>query len=143
MATMDWLPTLLAATGASPDAAYPPDGEDLGPVITGRAASHPRKLYWRFKAGSQRAVREADWKYLQIAGNEFLFDVVKDPRERANLKDRQKDVFDRLKRDWETWNGAMLPERPRPATFTNIGEFVPDRYGVMNPTTSASPGATR
>ena len=100
MATMDWLPTLLAAAGASPDAAYPPDGEDLGPVITGRAASHPRKLYRRFKAGSQRAVREADWKYLQIAGNEFLFDVVKDPRERANPKDRQKDAFDRLKRDW-------------------------------------------
>jgi arylsulfatase A-like enzyme len=58
MITMDWVPTLLAAAGTSPDAAYPSDGEDLGPVMTGGAALHPRKLYWRYKAGSQRAVRD-------------------------------------------------------------------------------------
>src|SRR5262245_57550722 len=40
MITMDWVPTLLAAAGTSPDAAYPSDGEDLGPVMTGRAAPH-------------------------------------------------------------------------------------------------------
>ena len=137
--TMDWVPTLLAAAGTAPDPAYPSDGEDLGPILTGRAAAHPRKLYWRYKAGSQRAVREGDWKYLRIAGNEFLFDVVKDPRERANLKDRQKDIFERLKGDWETWNSAMLPERPRPATYGNPGVFLPDHYGVVNPAPTAPP----
>jgi arylsulfatase A-like enzyme len=131
--TMDWVPTLLAAAGTAPDAAYPSDGEDLGPIVTGRAAPHPRKLYWRYKAGSQRAIRDGDWKYLRIAGNEFLFDVAKDPRERANLKDRQKDVFDRLKSDWEAWNDTMLPERPRPATYSNPGNFLADHYGVTNP----------
>ena len=85
------------------------------PVLTGGAAAHSRKLFWRFKPGEQRAVRDGDWKYLQIAGNEFLFDVVKDPRERANLKDRHKDVFERLKNDWMVWNDTMLAERPRPA----------------------------
>jgi arylsulfatase A-like enzyme len=138
--TMDWVPTLLAAAGTSPDAAYPSDGEDLGPIVTGRAAPHPRKLYWRYKAGSQRAIRDGDWKYLRIAGNEFLFDVVKDPRERANLKDRQKDVFDRLKSDWEAWNDAMLPERPRPATYSNPGNFLADHYGVTNPPPAAPTG---
>src|SRR5262245_66407796 len=96
MISMDWLPTLLAAAGTQPDQSYPPDGENLVPVLSGRAAPHARKLFWRFKAGEQRAVRDGDWKYLKIAGNGFLFDVVKDPRERANLKDRNKDVFDRL-----------------------------------------------
>jgi len=133
MITMDWVPTLLAAAGTSPDAAYPSDGEDLGAVMTSRAAPHPRKLYWRYKAGSQRAVRDGDWKYLRIAGNEFLFDVIKDPRERANLKDRHREVFDRLKSDWEAWNDTMLPERPRPATYGNPGNFVADHYGVTNP----------
>ena len=97
--------------------------------MTGRAAPHPRKLYWRYKAGSQRAIRDGDWKYLRIAGNEFLFDVVKDPRERANLKDRQKDVFDRLKSDWEAWNDTMLPERATPAAYSNPGNFVADITG--------------
>ena len=35
-----------------------------------------------------------------------------DPRERANLKDRRKDVFDRLVAEWDAWNAAMLPEIP-------------------------------
>ena len=36
--TMDWLPTLLAAAGTAPDPAYPPDGMNLLPVLTRRAA---------------------------------------------------------------------------------------------------------
>jgi len=77
--------------------------------VTGRAPPHPRKLYWPHKAGGQSAVCDGNRKYLRIQGNEFLFDVVQDPRERANLKDREKAVFDRLKGDWEAWNGTMLP----------------------------------
>jgi arylsulfatase A-like enzyme len=131
--TMDWMPTLLAAVGTSPDAAYPSDGEDLGQVLTGRAGVHSRKLCWRYKAGSQRAIRDGDRKYLRIAGNEFLFDVVRDPRERANLKDREKDVFERLKSDWEAWDATMLPERSRPAPYNHPGNFLADHYGVTNP----------
>ena len=139
--SMDWMPTLLAAAGTSPDVAYPSDGEDVGPILTGRAAPHPRKFYWRYKAGSQRALRDGNWKYLRIAGNEFLFDVVQDPRERANLKDRQKDVFDRLKSDWEGWNATMLPERSRPANYVNPGNLQADRYGVINPAPPAPSGS--
>ena len=87
----------------------------------------------RYKAGSQRAARDGNWKYLRIAGNEFLFDVVQDPRERANLKDREKAVFDRLKGDWEAWSGTMLPERARPANYVHPGNSTADRYGVVNP----------
>jgi arylsulfatase A-like enzyme len=143
MITMDWVPTLFAAAGTQPDPAYPSDGENLAAVLTGRATPHPRKLYWRYKAGSQRAIRDGDWKYLQIANNEFLFDVVKDPRERANLKDRYKDVFDRLKGDWETWNATMLPERPRPANFAQPGNFLADHYGVTNPAPPPPAAAAR
>ena len=137
MISMDWMPTLLAAAGTQMDSAYPADGDNLLPVLTGRESPHPRKLFWRFKSGGQRAVRDGDWKYLQIAGNEYLFDVVNDPRERANLKERYKDVFDRLKNDWVAWNGTMLAERPRPALYSNPGVFLPDHYGVVNPTPSA------
>jgi arylsulfatase A-like enzyme len=132
MITMDWLPTLLAAGGTRPDPAYPSDGENLAPALSG-AGPHPRKFYWRYKAGSQRAVRDADWKYLRIAGNEFLFDVSLDPRERANLRERYPDVFNRLKGDWEAWNATMLEERPRPAAYGNPGDVVADHYGVVNP----------
>ena len=130
---MDWMPTLLAAAGTQPDPTYPPDGENLLPTLTGRASPHPRKLFWRYKAGAQRAIRDGDWKYLRLADNEFLFDVAQDPRERANLKAKRPDVFDRLRNDWEAWNATMLPERTRPAAYINTGDVVPDHYGVTNP----------
>jgi len=133
MISMDWVPTLLAAAGTRPDPAYPSDGEDLAVALAGTAPPHPRKLYWRYKAGAQRAVRDGDWKYLHMAGNEFLFDVMKDPRERANLKDRYKDIFDRLKSDWNAWSATMLPERLRPGLFPQPGNALADHYGVVNP----------
>jgi len=138
MISMDWMPTLLGAAGTQPDVAYPADGHNLLPVLTGREQPHARKLYWRFKAGGQRAIRDGDWKYLQIAGNEFLFDVVKDPRERANLGNRYKDVFDRLKNDWGGWNEAMLAERPRPGNYSQPGNLLADHYGVVNPPPTAA-----
>jgi arylsulfatase A-like enzyme len=132
MISMDWMPTLLAAAGSQPDPAYPPDGEDLVPILSARQTAHPRKLFWRYKAGGQRAVRDGDWKYLRMAGNEFLFDVVRDPRERANLKERHYDVFQRLKSEWETWNNTMLPERAAPAISRNGANVLADHYGVAN-----------
>src|SRR5205823_3596962 len=60
MISMDWMPTLLAAAGTQMNPAYPPDGENLLPVLSGAAPPHPRKLFWRFKGGGQRAVRDGD-----------------------------------------------------------------------------------
>jgi arylsulfatase A-like enzyme len=130
--SMDWMPTLLAAAGTQSDPAYPPDGEDLLPILGARQTAHPRKLFWRYKAGAQRALRDGDWKYLRMAGNEFLFDVVRDPRERANLKERRRDVFQRLKSEWEAWNSTMLPERAAAATSRNAANVLADHYGVAN-----------
>jgi arylsulfatase A-like enzyme len=130
--SMDWMPTLLAAAGTQSDPAYPPDGEDLLPILGARQTAHPRKLFWRYKAGAQRALRDGDWKYLRMAGNEFLFDVVRDPRERANLKERHRDVFQRLKSEWEAWNSTMLPERAAAATSRNAANVLADHYGVAN-----------
>ena len=57
--SMDWLPTLLAAAGANPDPAFPPDGTDLLPALTAKAAPIERKLFWRYKSNAQRAARAA------------------------------------------------------------------------------------
>ena len=133
MVSMDWMPTLLAAAGVEPDPAYPTDGEDLLPVLTGRAPPRPRRVFWRYKAHGQRAVRDGDWKYLRIAGNEFLFDVGQDPRERANLKRRRQDVFERLRTEWEAWNRTMLPELPEAFSESPDGSLLADHFGVRRP----------
>src|SRR5262249_60629790 len=58
MISMDWMPTLLAAGGTQPDPSYPPDGNNLLPVLTAGASPHPRKLFWRLKTGEQPAARD-------------------------------------------------------------------------------------
>ncbi len=108
--TMDWFSTLLAAAGVAASVDYPPDGVDLLPVLGGALKAVPRKLFWRYKTNAQRAMRDGDFKYLKIQDNFFLFDVVADPRERGNLKDQHKDVFDRMEAEWHAWNASMLPE---------------------------------
>ncbi len=127
-ATMDWLPTLLAAAGLPPHPDYPSDGENLLPVFTGQAPEHERQLFWRYKAHGQRAVREGRWKYLRINEHEFLFDVEADPRERANLKTREPERFEHLRRLWEDWNARMLPITDEVFTHGLSPEVQADRY---------------
>jgi arylsulfatase A-like enzyme len=128
--TMDWMPTLLAAAGASTDPAFPSDGINLLPMLTQNAAPVERKLFWRYKANAQRAARDGDFKYLKILDNTFLFNVVEDPMERANLKARRKDVYDRMVAEWHAWNQTMLPEIDESSTDNFSGDELADHIGT-------------
>jgi arylsulfatase A-like enzyme len=128
--SMDWLPTLLAAAGTVPDPAYPTDGINLLPGLAQNAAPVRRTLYWRYKANAQRAIRDGDLKFLKILDNTFLFNVVADPLERANLKERQKDDYRRLEREWFEWNATMLPEIKESFTGGFTGRHLADHYGA-------------
>jgi arylsulfatase A-like enzyme len=130
--SMDWLPTLLKVAGGAPDPAYPTDGIDLTPTLADPALDVPRRLSWRYKREQQRAHVEGRWKYLRLNGHEFLFDVIADPRERANLKDREPLVFARLSKAWTDWNRTMLPEVATSYSWGPDGVHIPDRYGVAD-----------
>lgn len=131
MMTMDWLPTLLAAAGAAPDPRFPPDGENLLPVLTGAASPHARTLFWRMKAFGQRAVRSGDWKYLRINGVEHLFNLREDARERAQRKAAEPAIFAELKAKWEAWNATMLTEIASSYSERVDAERFPDHYGLV------------
>ena len=128
--SMDWLPTLLAAAGVSADPAFPSDGMNLLPMLTQNAAPVERKLFWRYKANAQRAARDGDYKYLKILDNTFLFNVVEDPMERANLQERRKDVYDRIAAEWYAWNATMLPESDESNTENFTGGQLADHIGT-------------
>ena len=127
--TMDWLPTFLAAAGRDPEPAYPSDGIDIRRAIRGRELPE-RALFWRFANHDQRAVRLGRSKYLQIAGNEFLFDIVADPMERGNLKDRQAATFNDLRRRWQEWNSGMLPPDPQAGRHGFNGRDLAEYFGI-------------
>lgn len=114
--SMDWMPTFLAAAGTAPDPNYPSDGMSLIPALSG-GAPVPRKIYWRYKQNSQRAMRDGDLKWVKLGENTFLFNVVDDPLERANLKTRMPEVYQRFVQDYEQWVSTMLPETPASYTY--------------------------
>jgi arylsulfatase A-like enzyme len=128
MITMDWFPTLLEAAGTEPNAAFPSDGMSLLSALVGDTPAVSRKLYWRFHANVQRAMRDGDMKWLKIRDNTFLFNVVSDPLERANLKDREPEVYRRLVAEYDAWNATMLPENPTSYSEKITGKQWADHY---------------
>jgi arylsulfatase A-like enzyme len=130
MIHMDWIPTLLAAAGTALDPNFPSDGIDLMPCLTMGAAPVPRTLFWRYKYMGQQAVRDGNWKYLKILDNTFLFDVVQDPLERANLKDRYPEIYQRLVAAWNDWNETVLPLDPNSYTLGFSGAELADHFGA-------------
>jgi hypothetical protein len=108
------------------------------PVLTQDAAPFPRTLFWRYKANGQQAARDGDYKYLKILGNTFLFNVVDDPMERANLKVRHKDTYDQLTAKWRKWNSTMLPEIDESNTGSISGDEWADHIGAQKASGRAS-----
>src|SRR5262249_21005150 len=70
------------------------------------------ELHWRMKHRQQAATVSDNWKYLRVDGHEYLFDIVADGRERANLAKRHPDRLSELREHWHAWAKTMpgIPE---------------------------------
>jgi arylsulfatase A-like enzyme len=109
--TMDWVATFLDAAGVKPDANYPLDGKSLLNVLQKPKKTFARDLYWKMLFRNQKAVRSGDWKYLSVEGNEFLYNLAKDERERANLGKRDPERLAAMRARLLAWEEA-LPKHP-------------------------------
>jgi hypothetical protein len=65
-----------------------------------------------------------DYKYLRVDGNDYLFNIPADERERANLAKHQPETLQSLRVAWETWD-ATVPAIPEDATIS-LGYSVKD-----------------
>jgi arylsulfatase A-like enzyme len=86
------------------------DGMDMISRIVHGAEEIPRTLYWRGKRGNETwwAVRDGDYKFVRTRqgqnGEQWLFDIKRDPAEQKDLKPQQSDLAAQLKQkvaDWE------------------------------------------
>ena len=121
--TMDWTATVLEAAGVGAAPGHPLDGVSLLEVLGG-APVFERPMYWRMNHRGQRAMRLGRWKYLQVEGHEYLFDVDADERERANRAHLEPGRLERMREDWMRWNSDM-PPIPENATIS-LGYSVKD-----------------
>jgi arylsulfatase A-like enzyme len=107
--TMDWAVTMFDIAGIEAGPDVPLDGLSLLPVLANPSAPFSRPLYWRMKYRGQKAMRDGQWKYLAIDDNEYLFDLSRDERERANLARRHPDRLAAMRQRYDAWNATMAP----------------------------------
>ena len=115
--TMDWVATFLEAAGVPPHGDYPLDGISLLPVLAAPDRLITRELFWRMKFRNQKAMRAGSWKYLSLDGDEFLFDLAADQRERANRGRLQPERLAAMRERYAAWE-ATMPALPPEATFS-------------------------
>ena len=137
---MDWMPTFVSLAGGQIDPAFPTDGMDLSAVLTGKSAPVSRKVFWRYRANAQRAMRDGDMKWLKINDNQFLFNVVADPLERANLRYKQPEVFNRMVEEFDRWNDTMLPENRVKTSYSFRPAQMADHYNPIGVPAAAATG---
>jgi arylsulfatase A-like enzyme len=105
--TMDWVATFLEAAGVGAHPDYPLDGISLLPAFEGRTIE--RELFWRMKFRAQKAMRAGDWKWLSIEGHEYLFNLARDERERANMARREPAKLVELRDRYAAWEKSVPP----------------------------------
>jgi len=115
--TMDWSATMLELGGADLPADQAADGVSLAKVLRNPDHGFERPLHWRMNHRGQRALRRGDWKYLRVDGNDYLFNLAADERERANQGARQPERLAEMRQAWEDWD-ATMPPIPEDATVS-------------------------
>jgi arylsulfatase A len=111
--TMDLTATILSACGVAPPAGRVLDGEDVLPILAGKAAERDRTLFWRIRhpaaKSAQKAVRRGRWKYLTDERVELLFDLASDPAEARDVAAENPKIVNELKTAMKEWEQQMPP----------------------------------
>jgi arylsulfatase A-like enzyme len=122
--SMDILPTICKAAGASLPDGYTVNGSDILPVATSRARSPHPAIFWA--QGSQLATRRGPWKLVlggilynrtpdggKMTGDDtvFLSNLDQDPGEMTNLRHKHPEIVDELQTSLNSWFAALKPEK--------------------------------
>ena len=121
--SMDFYPTILAATGLEPRPHQCVDGVNLVPVLTGQGSIDRDAIYWHYPHYNQHpqsfpsgVIRSGDWKLIESfeSGELSLYNLADDMGETNDLSANQSAKVDELHSKLKAWRdkvGAdpMLP----------------------------------
>jgi arylsulfatase A len=117
----DFFPTILRVVNVKPPADRVIDGVDVFDLWAGNAKSveRPKPLYWRLNMAPaaenlHMAMREGDWKLL--ASQDFrhfeLYNLKDDPKETTDLKDKETERFEQMRKALQAHNEEIEKEGP-------------------------------
>lgn len=114
LTSLELLPTLCAATGASPPRGLKLDGFDMLPVLRGEQKSPRKEMFWQRRG--DKAARFENWKW--VSGGKDgkgggLFDLSQDIGEKHDLSGEKPEVSAMMKARFEAWRKEMDASEPR------------------------------
>ena len=114
--TMDWTRSLVrVAGGKTPEKGF--DGIDILELLQKNEAPVPRTLFWRQRRGERTwwGMRDASLKYVARRDGEkkveFLFDLARDPSEKANLLASHPNDTARIRQLIAAWEKEVQAKR--------------------------------
>ena len=111
LTSLEILPTLLAATGTPTPEDLKLDGFDLLPVLRGEMPSPRKEMFWQRRGDV--AARVGQYKWVQSAKGQGLFDLSTDLGEEHDLSTERPEVLGMVKERFAAWQEEMQASEPR------------------------------
>ncbi len=115
-----WSPDLLRACAVLAEAELPEgvvyDGRNPLPVLTGKAGSPHRSLFFSYR--SHAALRRGDWKIVREKPRQpwQLYNLVSDRGETKDLAQERPEMVADLQNEFQMWQQAFRRNAPLPAS---------------------------
>lgn len=111
LTTLELFPTIARQAGAELPADLVLDGFDMLPVLAGEQSSPRQEMFWQRRG--DRAARVGQYKWVQSAKGNGLYDLQADVGEKHDLSQQQPEVLARLKQAFAQWQAKMEAAEPR------------------------------
>ncbi len=111
LTSLEFAPTLLAATGAAAPEGVKMDGFDMLPILRGETKSPRKEMFWQRR--SDKAARYENWKWLESAKGNGLYELSSDPGETKDLSAEKPEVARMMRGRFEAWRAEMDAAEPR------------------------------
>jgi len=111
LTSLELVPTLLAATGAKAPEGVKLDGFDMLPVLQGEAKSSRSEMFWQRRG--DKAARFENWKWLESAKGNGLYDLSTDLGERNDLSQEKPEIAKMMQERFAAWRREMDATEPR------------------------------
>jgi len=111
LTTLELMPTLAAAAGASPSKEITLDGYDMLPTLAGITPSPRTEMFWEYRG--QKAARIGNYKWSEAGQGRGLYDLSSDVGEKQDLSARMPDKAADISARWAAWRKSMDETEPR------------------------------
>ncbi len=111
LTTLEIVPTLLKTVNQPLPGEIVLDGFDMMPILTGDQTSPRNEMFWQRR--NDKAARVGEWKWVESARGNGLFNLAEDIGENNDLSDSRPEKLQEMKQHFTSWRAEMDAAEPR------------------------------